>query len=104
MAPPLPATFDHCAVFSKKSVIKNKLADVRAIVSGAFRSVQRSGRCVVRELGNGGGDPAPGARAIVVAGGRELVKAGTANLKRLVAIALHHQVGGSPDIAPLRQA
>ena len=32
-------------------------------------SVQRSGWCVVRELGDGGGDPAPGVRAIVIAGG-----------------------------------
>jgi hypothetical protein len=60
--------------------------------------VQRSGRCVVRELGDGGGDPAPGVRAVVIADGRELVNARAAFVKRFVAVALHHQIGGSPNI------
>jgi hypothetical protein len=34
----------------------------------------------------------------VIAGGRELVNAGAVFLERFVAVALHHQIGGSPDI------
>jgi hypothetical protein len=43
--------------------------------------VQRSGWGVVRELDDGG-DPAPSVRAVVIAGGRELVNARTAFLER----------------------
>jgi hypothetical protein len=42
--------------------------------------VQRSGRTVVGELDNGCGDPAPGVRAVVIAGGRELVRLQLHNL------------------------
>jgi hypothetical protein len=75
-----------------------KGAAARPTVSGAFRSVHWSGRRVVRQLDDGGGDPAPGVRAIVIAGGRELVNACATFLKRFVAVALHHQIGGLPDI------
>jgi hypothetical protein len=83
--------------FPIKLVIKNELAGGRA-VSRAFRSMQWSGWFVVRELNDGGGDPAPGIRTLVIAGGSELVDARAAFLKRFVAVALHHQIGCSPDI------
>ena len=60
--------------------------------------MQRSGRCVARELLDGPGDPAPGIGAIVIAGGCELVDAPVALLKRFVAVALQHKGGGAPDI------
>jgi hypothetical protein len=45
------------ALFSKKSVIKNKCgSESGATISGPVRSVLWSGRCVVRELDDGGGD------------------------------------------------
>jgi hypothetical protein len=67
-------------------------------VSGAFRSVQRSGRRGVGELNDRGGDPAPGVGAIVIAGGRELVNAQVALLERFLTVALEHQSGSSPDV------
>jgi hypothetical protein len=48
--------------------------------------VQRSGRCVVRELGDGGGDPAPGVGAVVIADGREFVNARAAFVERFVVV------------------
>ena len=60
--------------------------------------MQRSGRRGVGELLDGGGDPAPGVRASVIAVGRELIGARDALLKRVVAIALQHQGGSTPDI------
>ena len=60
--------------------------------------MQRSGWGVIRELDDGGRDPAPGVRALVITGGRELVNARAAFLERFVTVALHHQIGGSPDI------
>ena len=65
---------------------------------GPVRSVRRSGRCVVRELLDGGGNPAPGRRAVVITVGRELVSARRALLERLLTVALQHQIGGAPDI------
>ena len=55
-------------------------------------------RCRVGELLDGGGDPAPGVRAGVIAVGRELVGARDALLERLISVALQHQGGGTPDI------
>ena len=43
-------------------------------------------------------NPAPGHRAVVIAVGRKLVDTRGALLKRLLAIAFEHQVGGSPNI------
>jgi hypothetical protein len=60
--------------------------------------VQRSGWCVIRELNDAGGDPASGIRTLVIAGGSELVNVRAAFLKSFVAVALHHQIGSSPDI------
>jgi len=63
----------------------------------------RSGlRCTrrghVRELGDGGTDPAPHGRPVVVAGGHELVSSGGAFLERLVAMALEHQLRCPPNV------
>jgi hypothetical protein len=60
--------------------------------------VDRSWRCVVGELADRNGDPAPSSGAVVVAGGGELVGAGATFFERFVAVALEHQVGGAPDI------
>src|SRR5215831_15211354 len=61
-----------------------------ATISGPVRSVQRSWwNCIGKPL-DGSGDPAPGIGTVVIAGGRELVNARAAFLKRLVAVALHH--------------
>ena len=49
-----------------KSGIKNKPGRNGRDVSGPVRSVQRSGRFGVGELLDGGGDPAPGRRAVVI--------------------------------------
>jgi hypothetical protein len=68
------------------------------VVTGPFRSVQRSGRCIVREVRDGGSNPAPGHGAVVIAVRREFVGAGAALLERFLAVALEHQVGGAPDI------
>src|ERR1700730_4816552 len=73
-------------------------SEAGGVVSGPFRSVQRSGRRGVGELLDGGGDPAPGIDAIVIAGGHELVDAPVALLEHFVAIALQHQGVGAPDI------
>ena len=61
-------------------------------------SVQRSGRCRVSELLNGGCDPAPSVGAGVIAVSREIVDTGTGLHERLVAVALQHQGSGAPDI------
>jgi hypothetical protein len=60
--------------------------------------VHHSGRCVVPELPDGAGDPAPRRGAIVIAVGRELIGAHGAFLECFLAIALKHQIGGAPDI------
>ena len=60
--------------------------------------MKRSGRRSVGELLDGGGNPAPGVSAVVIAISRELVGARGAFLERLVAVALEPQVGGAPDI------
>jgi hypothetical protein len=61
-------------------------------------SVHCPGWCCVRELPYGIGNPAPGHCAVVIAVGRKLVDTRGALLKRLLAIAFEHQVGGSPNI------
>jgi hypothetical protein len=88
---PLPALFSI-------KVIKNKAWREPDDISGASRSVQRSGRCRVGELSDGGRDPTPGIGAIVIAGGRELVNPQVALLERLIAVALEPQGGGAPDV------
>ena len=60
--------------------------------------MQRSGRRGVGELLDGGGDPAPGVRACVIAIRRELAGARYALLERLISVALQHQGSGTPDI------
>ena len=57
--------------------------------------MRRARRCGVGELDNGIGDPAPGSGTVVIAVGRELVRS---LLERLFAVALEHQIGGTPDI------
>jgi hypothetical protein len=74
--------------FPKKSVIKNKAEGAGAAVSGPFRSVWRSGRCIVGELPDGTGDPAPGHGAVVIAFGRELVCTRGALLERFLTVTL----------------
>jgi hypothetical protein len=61
-------------------------------------SVHRAGRCRVRKLRDGIGDQAPSRGAVVIAVGSELIGARIAFLERLLAIALEHEVGGTPDI------
>ena len=61
-------------------------------------SVHQPGRCCVRELPDGVGNPAPSHRAVVIAGGRKLVGTRGALFERLLAVAFEHQVGGTPDI------
>src|SRR5215467_8997478 len=63
-------------VVSIKSVFKNKSERRGSTVSGPFRSVQRSGRCGVGELLNGGCNPAPGIGPVVIAVRRELIRTG----------------------------
>jgi len=60
--------------------------------------VKSSGRCVVGELLDSCGDPAPDGRPVVILAGREFVDAFGALLERLLAVALEHQGGGMPDI------
>jgi hypothetical protein len=62
------------------------------------RRVSALSWCSVGELPYGIGNPAPGHRAVVIAVGRKLVNTRGALLKRLLAIAFEHQVGGSPNI------
>ena len=59
-----------------------------------FRSVYRPGRCVVRELHDSVGNPAPGRRAVVIAVDLELVGARGALFEGLLAVAAEHQVRG----------
>ena len=84
--------------FVEKYVFNNKRVRATMTVSGPFRSVQRSGRRGVGELLDGGGDPAPGVRACVIAIRRELAGARYALLERLISVALQHQGSGTPDI------
>ena len=89
MTPPLPQI-----LLVIKDVITSKMRPGgRGLRSGGaidqsgcetrFRlSVQRTGRRLVGELADGGGDPAPGVAAAVIAVRRELVDAGAALLER----------------------
>jgi hypothetical protein len=56
---------------------------------------RRGGIC---ELGDGGSDPAPHGRPIIVASGYEFVSSGGAFLERFVAIALEHQLRRPPNV------
>jgi hypothetical protein len=60
--------------------------------------VQRSWWNCIGELLDSSGNPAPGVGTVVIADGRELVNAPAAFIEGFVAVALHHQIGGSPDI------
>jgi hypothetical protein len=52
--------------------------------------VDRSGRSLVRELGDRMRDPAPGRHTVIVAGSRELIGTSGAFLERLVSVAALH--------------
>jgi hypothetical protein len=65
---------------------------------GKIAGVDRTRRCLVRQLPDGVANPVPGRRAVGIAVGRRLVGARGVFLKRLLAVALDHQVGGAPDI------
>jgi hypothetical protein len=80
-----------------KSVIMINPEGAGATVSGPFRSVWRYEQCVVGELPDGIGDPAPGHRA-VIAFGRELACTRGALLERVLTVTLEHQGGGAPDV------
>src|SRR5262249_22338573 len=69
-----------------------------ASFSGAVCSVERPRTCLVYELTDGIGDPAPHGLAVVIVLGGELIGARGAFLKGLVAVPLEHQVGGAPDL------
>ena len=60
---------------SYKSLSRIKPGWTSALVTGPFRSVQRTWRCVVHELPDGVGYAPPHSLAFVVAGARELVGA-----------------------------
>jgi len=82
---------------------KNKPAVERGgspsgVATGPVRSVKQSGRCVIGNLPDRGGDSAPSRRAMVIVSRSELVGADGTFLERLLAVALHHEVGGMPDI------
>ena len=82
--------------------------------SGAIRQVaERSGlftsqrltslvdlarRSLVGQLGHGGHDTAPGSRAIVIAGECQFVRASSALLKCVVAIAFEHELRRPPNV------
>ena len=60
--------------------------------------MNRAKRYVVSRLLDRGRNLAPRRRAIVIAGGRELVGARGALFESFPAVALEHQIGGAPDI------
>ena len=60
--------------------------------------MERPGWLLVRELGDGVGDPAPHGLAVVIVPRGEIVGARSAFLKGLVAVPLEHEVGGAPDV------
>jgi len=66
--------------------------------SGITRSVERPGRCLVCKLTDGIGDPAPHGLAVVIVLRGEFISARGAFVRRLVAVALKHEVGGTPDL------
>jgi len=55
-------------------------------------SVDRAGRDLVGELDDGVHDPTPCGRAVVVAGGRELISSSDSFLERRVAVAFDHEL------------
>jgi hypothetical protein len=62
------------------------------------KSVQRAGWCLIGELGDGVGDPAPVGDAVVVTVGRKLFGVHGAFVERFLAVAPEHETGGAPDI------
>jgi len=60
--------------------------------------VYRAGRGRVDELNDSNRDPAPCRRAILIITGSKLVGARHAFVKRVVAIALEHELRRSPDV------
>ena len=60
--------------------------------------VDSAGRGLVRELLDGGHDTAPGSRAIVIAGECQFVRASSALLKCVVAIAFEHELRRPPNV------
>ena len=60
--------------------------------------MERAGGRVVRELTDGMRDPAPDRLAFVIVLRGEFVGARSAFLKRLVAVPLEHEGGGTPDV------
>jgi hypothetical protein len=62
------------------------------------RLVDRARGYVVRELGHGRHDPAPGCRPVVIAGKREFVSSIGAFLSRLLAVAFEHQLHCPPKV------
>jgi len=61
-------------------------------------SVDRAGRDLVGELDDGVHDPAPCGRAVVVAGGRELISSSDSFLERRVAAAFDHELRRPPNV------
>ena len=60
--------------------------------------MERPGRCVVGELTDRIGDPAPHGLTFVILLPGEFVGARGAFLNGLVAVPLEHEVGGAPDV------
>jgi hypothetical protein len=107
MAPPLPAHGVHHAVFSKKSVIKNKPPRLGqggsdrndpAAERNFLSSVQCAGRRHVSQLTDCVGDPAPCRLTVEIVVCGQFVGARGALLEGLVAVPLEHQRGGTPDV------
>ena len=61
-------------------------------------SVQRTGRCFVRELAYGVRNAAPHRGAIEIILRRKVIGARGAFFEGLLAVPLQHQVGGAPDV------
>ena len=61
-------------------------------------SVYRAGRYRVGELLNSSRDPAPCRRAVLIIAGSKLVGARYAFVKRVIALALEHELRRPPDI------
>jgi len=64
-----------------------------------LRSISAAVRVACYSQADDGGDPALSVRAIVIAGGLELVDAAGAFLERFVAaVGVEHQIGSAPDM------
>ena len=60
--------------------------------------MERAGRCLVRELDDRSGDPAPDRRAFMVAAGGEFIAARGAFGLGSVAVALEHELRRAPNV------